>query len=397
MSSPPVDPDAALFGTAQNIDGQALTVIGWSNVSTSFVFLLLRLLLRWRRNRCLLLDDYLIILGWLCLLALAIIQMEQVGPMYYLIQLQAGRFVPTSLQEVLQKSEQWLQWSYAMNYVYWTGLWAVKASILTIFFHLVSPVPILRKAWYCVAGFTLLTYIGGWVAGSMVCDRFTDFFVLGKCNSPSEVERARFSGYYAAAVDIATDLLIMGLPIAVLPGLQLDIRKKLGLAVAFSLALLTILTAVIRMTQVMKPDGLDMVGLSVWSITELGVSIVVGSLPPLRILFTSGFRRYIKGKKADHKCPAKGRDDNGNGYCPDTIQPTLLTTKMLEKHDREHDDEIRRAREKREEAARRSQEEAREWAERIRQDMERAREQTRVENEQRERERSIEHGRQRNR
>ncbi|KAK1971597.1 hypothetical protein LY78DRAFT_699172 [Colletotrichum sublineola] len=356
-----IDPDAALFGTAQNIDGQALTIIGWSNVSTSFVFLLLRFLLRWRRNRCLLLDDYLIILGWLCLLALAIIQTEQVGPMYYLIQLQAGRF-----------------WSYAMNYVYWTGLWAVKASSLTIFFHLVSPVPILRKAWYCVAGFTLLTYIG-------------------KCNSPSEVERARFSGYYAAAVDIATDLLIMGLPIAVLPGLQLDIRKKLGLAVAFNLALLTILTAVIRMTQVMKPDGLDMVGLSVWSITELGVSIAVGSLPPLRILFTSGFRRYIKGKKADHKCPAKGRDDNGNGYCPDTIQPTLLTTKMLEKHDREHDDEIRRAREKREEAARRSQEEAREWAERIRQDTERAREQTRVENEQRERERSFEHGRQRNR
>ncbi|KDN60975.1 hypothetical protein CSUB01_01112 [Colletotrichum sublineola] len=253
VSSPPVDPDAALFGTAQNIDGQALTIIGWSNVSTSFVFLLLRFLLRWRRNRCLLLDDYLIILGWLCLLALAIIQTEQ-------------------------------------------------------------------------------------VAGSMVCDRFTDFFVLGKCNSPSEVERARFSGYYAAAVDIATDLLIMGLPIAVLPGLQLDIRKKLGLAVAFNLALLTILTAVIRMTQVMKPDGLDMVGLSVWSITELGVSIAVGSLPPLRILFTSGFRRYIKGKKADHKCPAKGRDDNGNGYCPDTMSRSVIVTEsipLINKHDSE--------------------------------------------------------------
>ncbi|KAK2052974.1 hypothetical protein LY76DRAFT_639312 [Colletotrichum caudatum] len=312
MSSPAADPDAVLFGAAQNINDRTLVAIGWGSASTSLIFLLLRLLLRWRRNRCILLDDYCIILGWLCLLALAIIQMEQVGPMYYLVHLHAGRLVPTSLQEVLRQTEQWLRWSYATNCLYWTGLWAVKASILGVFFHLLSPVPALRKAWYSVAAFTALAYVGGWVAGSLVCDRFTDFFVPGKCISPREVDRARFSVYYAAAVDIATDLLIMCLPIATLPSLNLDIRKKLGLAVAFSLALITILIAVIRMTQAMKGDRMDMVGFSVWSITELGVSVVVGSLPPLRILFTSGFRRYIRGKRAGHRSPVKDRDANGN-------------------------------------------------------------------------------------
>ncbi|KAK2029645.1 hypothetical protein LX32DRAFT_588271 [Colletotrichum zoysiae] len=395
MSSPAAGPDAVLFGAAQNIDDRTLVAIGWGNASTSFIFLLLRLLLRWRRNRCILLDDYCIILGWLCLLALAVIQMEQAGPMYYLIHLHAGRLVPTSLQEVLQQTEQWLRWSYAMNYLYWTGLWAVKASILGVFFHLVSPVPVLRKAWYSVAVFTVLAYIGGWVVGSLVCDRFTDFFVpgrvpisllfapwsandhvsrlnrpdstivAGKCISPREVDRARFSVYYAAAVDIATDLLIMCLPIATLPSLNLDIRKKLGLAVAFSLALITILIAVIRMTQAMKGDRLDMVGFSVWSITELGVSVVVGSLPPLRILFTSGFRRYVRGKRAEHRSSAKDRDANGNVYCPDTIphNPALPTTKMLEKFDKNRDDEIRRAREERAEEARMVREEARAFAE----------------------------------
>ncbi|KAK1569446.1 uncharacterized protein LY79DRAFT_528660 [Colletotrichum navitas] len=433
MSSPAAEPDAVLFGAAQNIDGRTLIAIGWGNASTSFIFLLFRLLIRWRRNRRLLLDDYCIILGWLFLLSLVVIQMEQTGPMYYLIHLQAGRLIPTSLQEVSQQTEQWLRWSYAMNYIYWTGLWAVKASILTVFFHLVSPVPVLKKAWYSVALFTLLAYIGGWVTGALTCDRFTDSFVpgkvsmsflapwtgdsllpqlnpsdsaivAGKCISPREVDRVRYSAYYAAAVDIATDLMIMGLPIAMLPSLQLEIRKKLGLAVAFSLALITILIAVIRMTQAMKGHTLDKVGLSIWSITELGVSIIVGSLPPLRILFTSGFRRYIRGKKADHRSSAKDRDGNGDS-------PTLTTIKMLEKYDKNRDDELRRTKEEREEAARRSREEAREWADastpsisrRIRQDIERAREQTRAENEarererQRERERSIERGRQRNR
>ncbi|WDK20873.1 hypothetical protein CGRA01v4_12162 [Colletotrichum graminicola] len=324
MSSPAADPDAVLFGAAQNINGRTLVAIGWGNASASFIFLLFRLLIRWRRNRRLLLDDYCIILGWLCLLSLAVIQMEQTGPMYYLIHLQAGRLIPTSLQEVSQQTEQWLRWSHAMNYIYWTGLWAVKASILTVFFHLVSPVPVLRKAWYSVAAFTLLTYIGGWVTGSLICDRFSDSFVAGKCNSPSELDRVRYSAYYAAAVDIATDLMIMALPIAMLPSLKLEIRKKLGLAVAFSLALITILIAVVRMTQVMKGHTLDKVGLSIWSITELGVSIIVGSLPPLRILFTSGFRKYNRGKKAGHRSSAKHRD--GNGYCPNTMSRSAMIT-----------------------------------------------------------------------
>ncbi|KAK1998385.1 hypothetical protein LX36DRAFT_634379 [Colletotrichum falcatum] len=323
------DPDAPLFGAAKNIDGPALAAIAWSNALTSLVFLLLRLLFRWRRNRCLLLDDYLIILGWLCLLALVVAQMAQIGPMYYLIRLQAGRFVPASPQEVLQQTERWLRWSYAMTYIYWTGLWAVKASILTIFFHLVSSVPALKKAWFCVAVFTFLTYVGGWVSGSLVCNSFADNFVPGKCTSPGEIERARFIVFYAAAVDIATDLLIMGLPIAMLPSLRLDIRKKLGLAVAFSLALITILTAVVRMTQVMKGGGVDVVGLSIWSITEVGVSIIVGSLPPLRILFTSGFRRYVRGRKAGQRPSAKDGDGDCGGCCPDTVSRSALVAESI--------------------------------------------------------------------
>ncbi|KAK1982977.1 hypothetical protein LZ30DRAFT_654553 [Colletotrichum cereale] len=340
MPTSTANPNAVLFGAAQHINGPTLTAIGWSNASLSFVFLLLRLLVRWRRNRSLLPDDYWIILGWLCLLALALIQIEQIGPMYYLIHLQAGRLVPSSLQELIQQVERWLRWSYAMTYIYWTGLWAVKASILTIFFHLVSPVPMLRRAWYSVAVLTLLTYLGGWVAGSLTCNHFADFFVAGKCMSPEEVARARFSVYYAAAVDIATDLLIMGLPIAMLPSLQLDIRKKLGLAVAFSLALITILIAVIRMTQVMKGDTLDMVGLSIWSITELGVAIIVGSLPPLKVLLTSGFRRYTKSKRADREASAKDRIVNGNGYCPNTTSRSIMVAESIPLDNRHRSEQL---------------------------------------------------------
>ncbi|GKT68595.1 hypothetical protein ColTof4_01018 [Colletotrichum tofieldiae] len=329
MSMPTANPDAVLFGAAQNVNRRTLTAICWGNVSISLVFLVLRLSVRWRRNRCFLRDDYWMVLGWVCILTMAILQMEQNGPLYYIVHLQAGRFIPTSEKESKQQIEQWLRWSYALNYIFWTGLWAVKGSILNIFFHLVSPVPVLKKLWYCVAAFTFFTYVGGWLAGSLMCDHFPDFFVAGKCASPKERWLARFNVFYAAAADITTDLLIMSLPITMLPSLQLDIKKKLGLGVAFSLALVTILTAIIRMTQVLKGDTLDMVGLAIWSITELGVAIIVGSLPPLKVILTSGFKKYNRSKRPHQKSYVNDRGDNDNGYRPDMTSRSVMVAESI--------------------------------------------------------------------
>ncbi|GKT51429.1 uncharacterized protein ColSpa_11610 [Colletotrichum spaethianum] len=337
MSTPTADPNAVLFGAAQNVSRRVLTVICWSNVSTSIAFLLLRLFLRWRRNHCFLRDDYWMILGWLCILTMAILQMEQNSPLYYIVHLQAGRFIPTSEEEKKQQVEQYLRWSYALNFIFWTGLWAVKASILNIFFHLVSPVLLLRKLWYWVAIFTFLAYIGGWVAGSLICDHFTDLFVAGKCTSPQEFWLARFSVFYATAADITTDLLIMSLPITMLPSLQLDIKKKIGLGVAFSLALVTILTSIIRMTQVLKGDTLDMVGLATWSITELGVAIIVGSLPPLKVLLASGFKKYNRSRKNHQKPYIK---DNGNSYRPDTTTRSVMVAESIPLDNRHRSEQL---------------------------------------------------------
>jgi len=89
---------------------------------------------------------------------------------------------------------------------------------------------------------------------------------------------------FSTSVDIATDLMIMALPIALLPSLQLDMRKKIGLGIAFSLALLIICVAIVRMTQVIVADRVDLVGLAVWGAVETTTAVVVGCLPPLKAL-----------------------------------------------------------------------------------------------------------------
>ncbi|KXH27324.1 hypothetical protein CSIM01_02608 [Colletotrichum simmondsii] len=318
MSTQPqtADLDAPLFGVAHNVSRPALTAYTWANVATSYIFLSLRLLVRWRRNRHLLRDDVWMVFAWLCLLTMAILQMKQMDSLWYVVELEAGRFVPASKREAELQLEQWLRWS------------------------LVSPIPWLRKVWYGIAVFCLLSYIGGWLSGSLICDTPSDYFRAGKCLSPKEVYYYRFSIFFATAADVFTDLLIMSLPIAVLPSLQLDFGKKFGLAVAFCLALITILTAIVRMTQVLKGETVDMVGLTVWSLTELGTAIIVGSLPPLKALLTRGMRKYNGSRTNRNKSYINCRGEPGNGYGPNNTSRSVMVAESIPLDDRHRSEQF---------------------------------------------------------
>lgn len=90
--------------------------------------------------------------------------------------------------------------------------------------------------------------------------------------------------------------MIMALPIAVLPSLQLDIKKKIGLGIAFSLGIIIICVAVVRMTKVIVGNQVDLVGLAIWGAVETATALVVGSLPALKGLLTRGIKKYATSR-----------------------------------------------------------------------------------------------------
>lgn len=107
-----------------------------------------------------------------------------------------------------------------------------------------------------------------------------------------------FNVIYSTSVDIATDLMIMALPIAALPSLQLDTRRKIGLGAVFALGIIIICVAIVRMTQVVVGDAVDLVGLAIWGAVETATAIIVGSLPPLKSLLARGMKKYQSTKKS---------------------------------------------------------------------------------------------------
>ncbi len=171
------NPDAPLSGAARTVGETGLLAIVWTCFSTATVFVALRLTVRFRANRAFLFDDYWVIFGWLCLLAMAILQTEQMPSLWYLTYLIAGR-VPLDAGTG-PRTEELARWQFPIIKLFWTVLWSVKASLLAVFFRLVQPFPVLRRLWYCVAVFAALAYIGCCLSSALTCSPPSDYFRAG--------------------------------------------------------------------------------------------------------------------------------------------------------------------------------------------------------------------------
>ncbi|RGP74509.1 hypothetical protein FLONG3_6068 [Fusarium longipes] len=294
MSAPQPDPDAPLFGAARNVDRYGLVVIVWVCFTIATLFVSLRLFVRWQQNRRFLADDCWIFFAWLCTLTMAILQTEQMDALWYMTYLQAGR-IAFDPEEMVAQRYQLTKWQFPIIKMFWIVLWSVKASFLAIFFRLVQPFTVIRRLWYFVAFFTASALVVCIVCSALTCNTPSDYF-YGSCDSPKENWRQHFNIIFSTTVDVTSDLMIMALPIAVLPSLQLNKKKKIGLGVVFSLGIIIISVAFVRMSQVIVKQQVDLIGLAIWGAVETATALIVGSLPALKSLLTRSIKKYTTSR-----------------------------------------------------------------------------------------------------
>ncbi|KAF5562306.1 hypothetical protein FPHYL_5738 [Fusarium phyllophilum] len=295
MSTPlPPDPTAPLTGAARSVNRQGLVIIVWICFTIATLFVSLRLFVRWQQNRRFLADDYWITWAWLCTLTMAILQTEQMDSLWYMTYLQAGRVAYDAKELEFQRS-QITRWQFPVIKMFWIILWSVKASFLALFYRLVQPFPVIRRCWYGVSVFAASALIVCIICSALTCSPPSNYF-HGSCDSPREQWRQSFNVIFSTTVDVATDLMIMALPIAVLPSLQLDIKKKIGLGIAFSLGIIIICVAIVRMSKVIVGNQVDLVGLAIWGAVETATALVVGSLPALKGLLSRGIKKYATSR-----------------------------------------------------------------------------------------------------
>ncbi|KAF4457683.1 hypothetical protein F53441_443 [Fusarium austroafricanum] len=176
----------------------------------------------------------------------------------------------------------------------WFCLWSTKFSLLWMYKKLLVQLPFYTKLWYALVGFCALSLIGNIITLFLACSSMEAWFAVGKCTTPRDVKAAAVSMWFAYAVDVLTDLLIMLLPLRLIFTLQIPLSRKCSIAALFCLGWICIIASTVRVTQIGQPGGQPTVPwLALWETIEAAIIIITGpGLYRLAKLYSRSRRDY---------------------------------------------------------------------------------------------------------
>ncbi|CVK91302.1 uncharacterized protein FMAN_09445 [Fusarium mangiferae] len=172
---------------------------------------------------------------------------------------------------------------FATNHFFDTGIYFPKFSIIAFYFNLV-PIsqPKMRIALYGLAGltvsFAIITFFCdwfwcgpdpsvNWAKGEQECTSFTSMTLM----------RLLWS------MNFISEVLNVAYPIPLLATLKMtSTRKKIGLAVVFSLGVITIAVSVGRFITMVYVD--NAISIYIWATAEICISVIVVALTAVRPL-----------------------------------------------------------------------------------------------------------------
>lgn len=298
-----------LEGIAQGLDPSGLIAVAWTGFALAAALVGLRCYVRLSETNRLHADDCWVLAALTFLGANAVLQTLQTPYLYYLVGVQR-RVIPVG-QGLIEEGGFYTKYEFVVIALFWTITWSVKSSFLAMYWRLFVGLPKYRAAWWFVAVFAALSYVGCWVSSVLTCHPPTRYFDFGKsmrclcrvqiltilqgqCIKPIDVKGSMISISYSTAVDVLTDLMIMVLPIGLLPALQVNRKQKAGLAGIFMVGLIVIAAALVRLTQIVGQSRSDPVGLAVWGLVESSISVMVGSLPALKTFLGRTLQRTLQ-------------------------------------------------------------------------------------------------------
>ncbi|KAL7943910.1 hypothetical protein V8C42DRAFT_327149 [Trichoderma barbatum] len=175
---------------------------------------------------------------------------------------------------------------FVVQFFFWLTLWMVKWSLMCMFKKLTYGLPLYTNVWWAVLMFSILTFIGCCISNFTSCSSMHAWFTAGECSTARDARAKEISLWFSLAVDLATDLLIMAVPMRVLWGLQMSLVEKISIGVIFAVGLITMVTAIIRSVTLESSSTSGQVSttwLIMWAAIEGAIAMIVGCLPSFAV------------------------------------------------------------------------------------------------------------------
>ncbi|OLN96857.1 hypothetical protein CCHL11_02412 [Colletotrichum chlorophyti] len=195
-------------------------------------------------------------------------------------------------------------WAYYTIIFYNFGLTGVKISILLLYLRVLRDLSY-RKACYYVLSFVVVVSLWMIISSILFCipiRKNWDHNVPGRCID------AGAHWFTNAGLNIATDFMILILPVPILPKVKLARRQKISLWLIFALGFFICIVSIMRIPSLIRSHNsldttMDAPSIAQWSVIEINTAIVCASLITLKPLVTRYFPSLLDST------PCGGPDD----------------------------------------------------------------------------------------
>ncbi|KAM0705658.1 hypothetical protein Q7P35_007018 [Cladosporium inversicolor] len=260
------------------------------------------------------LDDYFIALALLVVTILAIFNGFQIS---------WGVGIHASRDYTLDAYIHTLKYWYAYQIIYPLSLATTKLSFLALYYRVFPPPTMNRVFFWGTTGIIVVYTIIIMFVNAFECPNPSDAW-LPSFPSP-ECNDLKGSYYSMAGINIATDLLVLILPIKPALGLQVNRRRKYAVVGIFMIGSIAVIASMIRIHALWayfhsKDMGYDAIGVLLWGQIELNVAIVCASAASLRPLFGSAFAGSGPRSRSGHAQYRSSRNYGlGSSHFGDTV------------------------------------------------------------------------------
>lgn len=240
-------------------------------------------------------DDYFVAFAVVLAIVYAIMLQILAKDMYSMMEVTTGLKPP--MANLASISERWLRGSVAFILLYYSIIWSIKMSFLLFFKRLGTNVSHQNTLWWTIFVFTIATYfvcVGTteyncrtrsfeWIFAHCSSSR-KDLLVV-KLNCAWDVLTDFLSKIFELSKDLVDACTVAIIPIRMLWGTQMKLKRKLALVGIFSLVVFTMIISIIRAAivsvQVSETDNplgskrsvvvVDSSWLYLWSAVEISI------------------------------------------------------------------------------------------------------------------------------
>ncbi|KAF2129375.1 hypothetical protein P153DRAFT_366771 [Dothidotthia symphoricarpi CBS 119687] len=276
------------LNSSPNISAAAFIALDWTLLTLALIPITIRLSLR-TRNRGLHtpsanLADTFVILAWLsgCVL-ISINTWKNTLRMQYLSAPPASLYygVPPHLSAHL------LHISWLSLFFIYTSLWSAKAAFLAFYYSIFSLQGRRAQiALFAACLFTLATFLLHMLLIAFWCSPVSANWAPPPGGRLCSAVHSMASVTISTLANVATDLVILGIPISTLAATQLGSRERAGLVFVFVMSGISIVAALVRFVCLKlvqeTPRASITHTIDVWALVEIVSSILAVCLPCMR-------------------------------------------------------------------------------------------------------------------